>query len=1653
MERSKNLPPKSNTPHILSDNMTSQDWKIAVYEKCMRAQRFEQDTREPTNKSGKHTNKPAKKSGSKSDIDFDRYWKVQGSEYFKQDFLRSAQRYVAQWCNNSTFDFGRFIEHGLVFLYDMSRADTLGSRVMACVSFIQKETDIEILSIEFFERALNHGTNLVNAILEFYDMMFVGPTDGPELQSSEDTFAFFHKMLDKYDEVKESEMVQKFQRFGLYALSLSLFTKFGLTFKRCGYSKVEEQILRRKYTMGPSFIHCIMDSILYVCEKGHQCIISGSLDPIIHGGTEYAGWFKKVTILREQALYMSDPEALSELKARGVEIPETDQFKFLADVDELIEQGIAIQKFAKKLRDYERTALNCALGNLQLLRANSITKRAAQKMRQAPFSLLVSGGSSVGKSSLVDLIFYQVGKTLHLPCGTEFKYTRNFMDKFWSGFHPSMWFLILDDVAYMNPNKAPNGDPSLMEAIGILNRVPLVTNQADLVDKGRSPCRAKCVVATTNTPKLNASSYYSCPLALKRRFPYMIDVAPKACFARDGQMMDAEKVSMWKGSKTDSEVFDDIWDIKLFRLVPEVRLADGRDYREGQDGSYVRIDDMGMNNDSFVFHDIYAFLAWLSKMVLIHQKNEDMMDNAGREAATIAMCEKCFYPVVRCKCARIQAGETFSFGPLGTWLVAVENARVNYFKEYVNVQGIEDFVRPKLANVMSQTVSLIDYVSWWNTIKFTCLYPFFFAFMNIGWFRTSVVWSYFKITGNKIGMEMLFYSGWFWWMSHGLIKRLGCRAAREFAVPKGFHSMVKQASIVCAAGVLTTVILTWILRILFPRKEEEKKFQGMTESTSTESMSVGQKPVALPKERTNAWQQVELATTTFDVAPESRSRSKDDFDEFVNLVGKNCVSLVSENYGIDGARKRGKAICVTGHIYLTNNHVLPVASQFDLTMISGVNCGCLTRDLTIKVTQSQIHRFPEQDLALFEITNLPPRKDIRSLFALKTLRGSMNGTLLSMSQKGQFEKRVVKSAHLTQGVVDGISAKDFWIAHIDRPTVNGDCGSLMVATSGLGPILLGIHVAGMDDNVMSLPVTREFLMEETTKFTHIPVQSGAPMLDAPSAKRVLSPMIHFKSPINWSEAGNVAGVYGSFLGFRSHKRSDVEATLMAPVLEKSGYETKYGAPAMGWEPWHVALDDLVNPVTQLDQGLLKECADAYADEIIAALGDDIKNTVHILDMDTTINGAPGVAYIDAMKRSTSAGCPWKKSKKFFFKEANSRNGLQNPVDVDDEIMERVEEMRERYLRGERCMPCFNGCAKDEARKFKKIAAKNTRIFTGSPVDFSIIVRQYLLSIARLFQNNRFVCESAPGTNAHSHEWEEIREYLTAFGQDRLVAGDYAAFDKRMSSSVILIAFYVIRRICEASGNYAMEDLQVIAGIAEDIAFPLVDYNGDLIEFLGSNPSGHVLTVIINCIANCLYMRYTYAQLGKVEEPEISQRTMVRTFKENVRLITYGDDNAMGVSPSRPWFNHTRIQEELGKVGITYTMADKEARSVPYIDIDHVSFLKRTWRWDDELKAYVCPLEHESIEKSLMVSVRSRTITKEEQALEIMHSAVMEYFWYGREVFDIKRELLIETAHEIGITWLLAAKPFPTWETLERRFNGTPEICENLGANPNSGLLQ
>jgi len=331
-----------------------------------------------------------------------------------------------------------------------------------------------------------------------------------------------------------------------------------------------------------------------------------------------------------------------------------------------------------------------------------------------------------------------------------------------------------------------------------------------------------------------------------------------------------------------------------------------------------------------------------------------------------------------------------------------------------------------------------------------------------------------------------------------------------------------------------------------------------------------------------------------------------------------------------------------------------------------------------------------------------------------------------------------------------------------------------------------------------------------------------------------------------------------------------------------------------------------------------------------------------------------------------------------------------------------------------------GTLKDEVLKKTKVDAHKTRLFTGSPFAFSIIFRQYFLPLVATMQNQPELFEAYVGVNAMGKEWCRLHEHLCAFGEDRICAGDYQAFDKTMCPAIVLEAFRVLLALAKRAG-YNDEELLIMNAMSYDIAFPVVNLDGDIVMVYGMNPSGHPLTVTINCIVNCLLLRMAFIYYN----PDLN-------FKDYVHLATYGDDNIFGVRDGCD-FNHTLLSDFLAKQGIIYTMADKETVSVPFIHISEGTFLKRSFVFSEPHDCIVGPLDIASIHRSLLHVIPSKAQCKAEQLVAQMNTNLLHLSLHSQDLFDYWRDFFVRMITKYELSPFLGKHGLFTWEYLLSRF--------------------
>jgi hypothetical protein len=332
---------------------------------------------------------------------------------------------------------------------------------------------------------------------------------------------------------------------------------------------------------------------------------------------------------------------------------------------------------------------------------------------------------------------------------------------------------------------------------------------------------------------------------------------------------------------------------------------------------------------------------------------------------------------------------------------------------------------------------------------------------------------------------------------------------------------------------------------------------------------------------------------------------------------------------------------------------------------------------------------------------------------------------------------------------------------------------------------------------------------------------------------------------------------------------------------------------------------------------------------------------------------------------------------------------------------------EEYKNGRRIRPVFKSTIKDEV-----LTKPKARVFDVAPTGMTMIGRKYMADLNRFFQEIPTISEVCVGINCHGPEATLLRNHVTKFGEDRMIAGDYKNYDCDMPVEVLRAAINIYMKVAKFSENYSEEDLKAMNTFAWDLTNPTVDYFGAFIILNdGTHLSGNNMTADLNGIANSLLARCCY--YSAFLDGNFSHGAP--PFRSMVAYIAYGDDNWGSISHECTWFNMMVMSQKLAGWGLVFTDPSKSSVVKKFLGWTEVDFLKRSFCRKHEVGVYLGALDKKSIFKPLCKIVHSPRddVGIHDVARDTLTSAMVEAFNHGREFYDYMRDGLIRVADKMG----------------------------------------
>lgn len=1509
----------------------------------------------------------------------------------------------------------------------LNKVENLGALFLACKDCT---TVTGFLSTCFLYLKTHYTKSVANLAAQYLSEVLDADFDpqvgefGIKTENKPKWLLLLKDLQENWTLVVHNEGFKKISHVLSLSLALGLCESANLDFK-IGGMKLFSIGAVAKHASAVDLIDAAFETVTYFAEGGYACFERGSIKPLLYGNMEN----EEFEELYSRCLRCQEYAKCGNLE-KYEQMSENDYEALLA---QCIEKATMLVTTSRGL--VEKNILRRKLDTLRLWQATFRQTRVQGGLREAPYSIGIFGGTAVGKSTVANVLM--ITTLLHNGyCASDDRIvTLNEQDKFWSNFRSFTNGVLIDDIGNTKADFVERAPTSLM--IQLVNNVRIYANMAEADMKGKVSVEPKVVIGTKNVKDTCATVYSNEPASITRRDRVTLTVKVKPEFAVH-DMLNEDKVKA--AFPCGTPIIPDFWNITVEKSFPIPNGIKGKAATVGWeiiqwDGRPLQ--DIGLPE----------LIRWIGQdSIKFYANQKEIVHNNNNLAGKIQLCPGCRHPTpdvcickredkvylsriddrctdghcIRCEGYHREEEPEVLDNQLGEKIVRAI---------YPRYRSWERELRSKFAyranEIEGWTVEmLLKRLDWLETSRWVVWTNYIPAeWINKNWMK-NIVWftreqelrerirrAYLNHTIVMFFFLFLMFRVSFWLTPLLAIPLSGISGVVNFekellyqevasdnaAMPAVFK-LYRDRHVKWITGCCAVIACCYAIAQIWKAFKVVPSPQGNLAPKSTTEIVERDSEV-------NPWAGV--VVSEMPCSTEAKTTTPDQLEKLVkaNLCHMTIQVKTLEKvrtFECDAFFPKSNVAIVPQHMWKADD-IKATFVRHDPSKIGG-NFECfLYRKNSVDI--------PNTDLSVVWVPNGGDWKDLTAYFPLARF-ANVPARLTYKKSDG-----TCVGSKLFMEVDDIMThAANFFGAkyNLKFETFEGLCIAPLI-TETKGPLIGGFHLGGKNGEtrgcsglLLKSEFDAAFERLRTLPGIVLSKSSGEIPKELYDVQFYENADVHPKSPINYLPEGTNCKYYGQVKG-RASYYSDVEETVISSHVEDvCGVPQKWGGPKFrkGW-PWQASLQYSTKPSCGIEGSLLERACKDYIQPILEALGEltVLKNQVRPLNRMETVCGIDGIRFIDKMPPSTSIGYPLSGPKSNFIEllEPNEHPSHQCPAKLDERFWTHAEEMEKLYLKGERAYPIFKACLKDEPTKLTK---DKVRVFQGAPIALQLLVRKYFLPIARALSMMPLTSECAVGVNAQGPEWDQLAKHIKQHGEDRILAGDYSKYDLRMPAQVMFSAFRVMMDIGKFCG-YSDQDLIIMEGIATDICYPLMAYNGDLIQHFGSNPSGQNLTVYINSIVNALLFRCAYFEICK-------DHKNLPPFQDVCALITYGDDAKSSVHKDFDEFNHISVAKFLEEHDMKFTMPDKESEPTPYMKDTDADLLKRKNVYCEDTGLIMGALDEDSIFKSLHATLKSRALTKEQQAMQNIDGALREWFSHGREVYEQRRQQMIEVAKRADI---------------------------------------
>lgn len=1438
----------------------------------------------------------------------------------------------------------------------------------------------------------------------------------PKLHAESGDFSFsrtFSRLENATLSVKDSAL-GKFVS-SMFALMIFSGLRFSVHLPECGladYLATMETMY--KYTTQSNVFECIFSVTEYACEL---------LDALMRGDSMRDFFFP--TSLREDIVTI-----ISE----GSTISRGDVHKkgpaYVKEFREKLESAIAkteIMVRRTKRGTMAATGYETYYIKLLTVRTDFDQFEANAGCRVMPKCYMLTGNSQIGKSNIMNTMVLVLGKAIGM------EYTKDQIarmppnDKYDTCITNATEVILMDEISSSKNVKSSESVDPLDRLLSIVNNITVQTNQARAEDKGKVSYKADFVIGTSNQDDLGMFEKFKFPQAIINRVTFL-KITVKDEFklrvtSEEGVSILLDRLDTDKaGEATVDGVTPPV------HWIQEYTYVDNSTTTANQTPTYMNVGPRMCIRDWFQ-KEIPGVKHYFAKQ-RAHVENQWKLDEAIK-------CDVCCMFKSWCQCIPVEPSKEEMTPEIGFAL-----------PEGV-LQPLDEFCHSVYMSTRMLSLSTIDrllggtrlhraHVNVMTRISTSC--------MNLLATTVDVISRFCYVCGIALSfcywasvlmiifvvcygpqhplacvsvLSLMIFTLWQGAVAYG-------ERVRRRVIYDAFRSLQDVTHVPAFAKVSAFLGVLAALRSLYQMYANTAQLRSEGNTPSAEE-------VQRKRTEKSDWEKKHYQKTEFDQKIKTMT-----VDQARRKIETN--TFVVQFHAASGVKKASNGFVLCDNILVVPKH--------EWKRLDDPECRlALVKDehvINTVVLASYIPDDPLCDVAFLQISCTPSFANLTRFLTNE----EYEGPVLFAGRDEHAVMRVStafveKSPIVTSLLDEGTLPKRGLSYTIPGGTKPGYCCSILLATDG-PPRIVGVHSAGGGGESAATFLKKKWFDEFKTTVRNemaaesgifLPFAEGDDIESSPFSQQTLQQEeIDMRHCVTHYDTASNNGVlmlaYDSNL--RSKAFSQLEYSSIAEHMFATGVPKSHGRPVLRSDRDHAAtLEFKMHTILPFSASLVRKAVNDYTHPLRQIIRDSpgIYRTDPI-SLEEALNGVDDNKFYSKLDETTSAGFGIKGKKSELLDISYDLDTGEKIFTPKSVLVDRVDYLLDKVRNGIRMNGVIKTSVKDEPVKLDESGKpkKANRIFFSCGMAELLVMKMLMAPIAECIMLNSFTSECMGAMNHTGPDWGNLQRYITHFGTDTIIEGDYSKWDIRLSPQLIRAVGAICVKLGKELG-YDEGSLIAISTIYSEIATSIVAYNGAICLMDGWLVSGVYPTLLTNSIANSLVYRIAFF----MSYPAFA-------FRDCVRLATLGDDSLAGVKDGM--FSAYDVEAALASVGMVFTAGDKNKVSEAFTSAEKMSFCKRQFRVCGTTGHMLAPLDITSIHRSLIM-FRNSGHSEEAILIPSIDAALRELARHEPDVFQREQERLIEVVVNRG------------WEHMVRRLYWTQEqwvklfdakyFCEELYA--------